>query len=421
VLVALEGVLAEAGGAGEEILALVELADRVQAALVERVGVFDAAEGWAVDGDFSLACWLRARADVTRAESLELGRFARVLRTMPLTEQAVADGKLSVAKARLLAGVINERTAERFLEEEAFLLDQVHGLTVDHAKVALDYWKRLADTDGPDPDDPTRNWARVSPGFHGRWNVEADLDPASGAILKSVLDAIVDRMHQDGRFNDLPKGEDTGGRRLAEGFVEMAQRASGADPDQPAVHPDVVVVVPAEALAGGRPDPFHPPVLAGAGPVSISTALRLALLGTVSVLTVDGSGRPLHLGRRQRLASADQWIALTVRDGGCVVPSCDRPAAWCQAHHLAWWDRDGGGTDLDNLALICSHHHHLIHDGGWILEGQADGAWQLTRPDGTIVDRPRYLGSHVQRSRAGPPGRGVRAAVGAISAHGPAG
>ncbi|MEJ7765768.1 MAG: DUF222 domain-containing protein, partial [Acidimicrobiales bacterium] len=254
---ALEGVLAEAGGAGEEILALVEMADRVQAALVERVGVFDASEGWAVDGDFSFACWLRARADVTRAESLQLGRFARTLRTMSLTEKAVADGKVSVAKAKLLAGVINERTAQRFSEQEAFLLDQVQGLTVDHAKVALDYWKRLADTDGPDPDDPSRNWARVSPGFNGRWSIEADLDPASGAILKSVLDAIVDRMHQDGRFNDLPKGEDTAGRRTAEGFVEMAHRASGADPDQPAVHPDIVVVVPAEVLAAEEPDPFH--------------------------------------------------------------------------------------------------------------------------------------------------------------------
>ncbi len=50
--------------------------------------------------------------------------------------------------------------------------------------------------------------------------------------------------------------------------------------------------------------------------------MRLALLGTVSALTTDDDGRPLHLGRKQRLASPDQWIALTVRDRGCVAPGC---------------------------------------------------------------------------------------------------
>ena len=120
-------------------------------------------------------------------------------------------------------------------------------------------------------------------------------------------------------------------------------------------------------------------------------------------MTVDGLGRPLHLGRKQRLASADQWIALTVRDGGCVAPGCDRPPGWCEAHHLAWWERDNGTTDLSNLALTCSHHHHLIHDDGWTLHPQPDGIWQLTRPDGTIVDPPRYPGNDGQRARAGPP------------------
>ncbi|HEV8116389.1 MAG TPA: DUF222 domain-containing protein, partial [Acidimicrobiales bacterium] len=386
---AVEGVIEAAGGAGEEILALVELIDGAQAALAERTGSFDAAEGWAADGAYSFACWLRARADVTRAESLQLGRFARTLRTMPVTEAAVADGKLSVAKARLLAGMINDRTAERFAEQEGFLVDQVQSLTVDDAKVALDYWKRLADADGPDPSDPTRNWARVTVGYHGRWNVEADLDPASGAILKAVLDAIVDRMHQDGRFSDRT-GDNTASRRDADGLIEMAIRASGPHPDQPSVHPDIVVIVPEPAVAAGEPDPFHPPVIVGAGPVCLNDVLRLATIGTVSTLTVDDLGRPLNLGRKQRLASHAQWIALTIRDHGCVTPGCDRPAAWCQSHHLRWWERDGGATDLDNLALVCSYHHHLIHDAGWKLTPRPDATWHLTRPDGSDVDAPRY-------------------------------
>jgi 5-methylcytosine-specific restriction endonuclease McrA len=32
----------------------------------------------------------------------------------------------------------------------------------------------------------------------------------------------------------------------------------------------------------------------------------------------------------------------------------------CEIHHLHHW-ADGGPTNLDNLALICWHHHQLIH------------------------------------------------------------
>jgi len=321
---------------------------------------------------------------------------------MPATEAALAAGTLSVAKARLLAGAINERTAERFAEQEAFLIEQVQALPVDDAKTALDYWRRLADTDGPDPDDPTRNWARLLPGYGGRWHLEADLDPVAGTILKAVLDAIGERMHQEGRFKDLSPEANSASHRDAGALIEMARRASGSDPDRQAVHPDVVVVVPVAALTSGVPDPFNPPLVRDGGPVSLDTVLRLAQLGTVSAMTTDAAGRPLRLGRKQRLASGDQWTALAVRDGGCVAPGCDRPVAFCQAHHLSWWDRDGGATDLENLALLCSHHHHLIHDQKWTLQAGANNTWQLLRPDGAPVDHPRYVG-HRPMNRARSP------------------
>ena len=44
-MAAVDEVLAGAADTGEEIVALLGLADRVQAALVERVARFDAAEG----------------------------------------------------------------------------------------------------------------------------------------------------------------------------------------------------------------------------------------------------------------------------------------------------------------------------------------------------------------------------------------
>jgi hypothetical protein len=74
------------------------------------------------------------------------------------------------------------------------------------------------------------------------------------------------------------------------------------------------------------------------------------------------SRQPLEVGRATRVGQPAQRAALAVRDGGCVFPGCDRPLAWCDAHHLWHWV-DGGPTDLANLALLCRAHHRAVHEG----------------------------------------------------------
>ena len=79
-------------------------------------------------------------------------------------------------------------------------------------------------------------------------------------------------------------------------------------------------------------------------------------------MVLDGDGAVVDLGRAERYASKDQRRALGARDRGCAVPGCGRPPEFCDAHHLVFWD-DGGETDLDNLVLLCRHHHRAIHRG----------------------------------------------------------
>ncbi len=108
---------------------------------------------------------------------------------------------------------------------------------------------------------------------------------------------------------------------------------------------------------------------------------------------VNTYGEPVNLHRTSRHANATQRRLLTLRDQGCVFPGCDKPPAHCQAHHLHYWSHHGH-TDLDNLALVCWFHHHLIHEDNWQLHrtpatppnaahptGTPPG-WQATAPDG---------------------------------------
>jgi hypothetical protein len=89
--------------------------------------------------------------------------------------------------------------------------------------------------------------------------------------------------------------------------------------------------------------------------------------------------QPLEVGRTTRVVQPAQRTALAVRDGGCVFPDCQRPLAWCEAHHLVHW-LDGGPTDLDNLALLCRAHHRAVHEGGWQLTRGPDGRLTATSP-----------------------------------------
>jgi hypothetical protein len=92
-----------------------------------------------------------------------------------------------------------------------------------------------------------------------------------------------------------------------------------------------------------------------------------------------GSTQPLEVGRASRVVTPAQRAALVVRDDGCALAGCDRPPAWCEAHHLVHW-LHGGPTDLANLALVCRAHHRAVHEGGWRLHRDPNGRLTASPP-----------------------------------------
>jgi hypothetical protein len=95
------------------------------------------------------------------------------------------------------------------------------------------------------------------------------------------------------------------------------------------------------------------------------TARRLGCDASL-VRIVERDGRPLSVGRRTRSVSPALRRALKSRDPICRFPGCDR-RRFLHAHHLDHW-ASGGRTDLSNLVRLCSHHHRLVHEGGYRIE-----------------------------------------------------
>lgn len=99
-------------------------------------------------------------------------------------------------------------------------------------------------------------------------------------------------------------------------------------------------------------------------------------------MVFDKQGQPLWLGRKTRLVSRSQRLALAVRDDGCVL--CGRDHAICEAHHLTPWSaNERGPTDIDNLALLCPSCHRMVHDSHKTLyHDPSSGAWETRTATG---------------------------------------
>jgi hypothetical protein len=95
--------------------------------------------------------------------------------------------------------------------------------------------------------------------------------------------------------------------------------------------------------------------------ISATQWRRLACTHGILPAVLGGSGIPVDLGRSQRLFTTHQRDALATLDGGCVAPGCDRPPAWCEAHHGGLPFAPGGRTSLSEGYLLCSSHHHEAH------------------------------------------------------------
>lgn len=99
-------------------------------------------------------------------------------------------------------------------------------------------------------------------------------------------------------------------------------------------------------------------------PVSVRTAAHTACAGGVQRVLFDPAGRIIGIDTSDRIFSAHQRRAITLRDRECLIPGCHVPATWCEIHHVQEHSR-GGPTHTDNGVALCWHHHRTLDAAGW--------------------------------------------------------
>jgi hypothetical protein len=120
-------------------------------------------------------------------------------------------------------------------------------------------------------------------------------------------------------------------------------------------------------------------VLAYGGPISAGEARRIACDAQIIPVVMGSESEVLDVGRTSRLITPAIRKALALRDKGCAFPGCDRPVAWCDAHHVRHWIHHGESA-YSNGCLLCRHHHTEIHKGHWTIVLAPDGIPEFIPP-----------------------------------------
>jgi hypothetical protein len=402
---------------GEEIAVLAMHIDAATHRLLECVRQFDEECGWAAQGAVSCAAWLCWRIGLDPATAREKVRVARALGRLPAIDGALKAGKLSYAKVRALTRVARPETEAQLLELatvatgaqlERLCRGYRSALTADNALPPAERSVRRRDLPGgmvkleivllPDEADLVlRALDRAREVGHaeeegrvGSSGVASSLD-ASGPSPAPLRDAasqpkalrdlhalpLPPRLRRAlarcaGRGADLPSRAD-GVVALAESYLAgNGATGNGGERFQVMLHVDQDPLAPDGVLAGTLDD---------GTPVSAEALRRVAC--DCGLVAIRGDGEGLNIGHRSRSIPPAIRRVLALRDRGCCFPGCTH-ARFLHGHHIRHW-LHGGETSVDNLALLCTHHHHLVHEGGWSVARTADGQLVFTAPDGRAL------------------------------------
>jgi hypothetical protein len=357
-------------------------------------------------------------ADELLSELLAVGRLidlgtCRAVERVDRTGQSCADGIASTTA--YLRRRINERgewaskrvAVGRALADrlpftakgwEAGHLGLEHACVIDHATRQLEDPQLIAEVDrilseaaanGLDPTDLSRLAEQIraqsvphqaadkarrqhrdqslhaSTTLDGMVHISGLLDPEAGAAFKHALGFFTPKPPKPDEALADPSRSAPIAYRRALGLTQMARHAMAHAADchgAGGTRDTMIIGVGLDVLTKG----VGVGAVAG-GPILPAGALRRLACDAGIIPAVLGSqSENLDLGRRARIANPALRAAVIARDGGCIFPGCQRPPSWSECHHRQHW-LNGGKTTLENLDLLCTHHHHLTHEGGWHL------------------------------------------------------
>ena len=364
---------------------ILTLCTRINAATYEllvMIREFDERAGWVQWGLDNCTEWLAWRCDLSMTTAREKVRVAHALKHLPLISEAFASGELSYSKVKAMTRVASRDNEQQLLE-----------FALRHTAVTVaERCRELRCGKETSTGTAQRAWASRSLRIRrdlerDRMTMTVELPLDAGDLLEKALDKA-----RDDEALVIPDLVDTAWSvRQADAFVNILNGyLSGETGSRNNDNYLVTIHVDASALAGGE----------GRAAVPIESVKRHCCDGHAVVITETSEGEPLSIGRRSRLIPKSVERAVRARDNnGCVFPGCSN-RRFLDCHHIEHWAH-GGETGVDNLMLLCTKHHTLVHEGGFRIRKDFLDNWAFFRPDGIAVPERGYVSTMDENPPAG--------------------
>jgi len=354
--------------------AIVTLSARINAETYELLVLireFDERAGWLKWGLGGCAEWLHYRCDFSMNAAREKVRVAHALKTLPEVAAAFATGKLSYSKVRAITRVTGPHNENELL---SFALKTTTARVEERCRDL-----RCGTVDslgGAQRAFANRSLRVVRNVERGTMSITIELPVETGELVEKALDKARDDSTPSAEFID-----ESWSARQADAMVAMASSYLSGNAEKTRNSSDdylVTIHVDQSALTNGI----------GRSSLPIESVKRLCCDGHAVILGEDENGEPLNIGRKTRTVPTAIKRALMARDKSCAFPGCHH-TRFVDAHHIQHWSA-GGETSLDNLMLLCSQHHKLVHEGGFTLQRDYQDHWFFRRPDGRAVPACGY-------------------------------
>ncbi|WP_447948360.1 DUF222 domain-containing protein [Microbacterium maritypicum] len=303
---------------------------------------------------------------------------ARLPARYPLVSAALDAGVLGAPAAALIIAALDRcrvvAGVERIAEGERLLVESADSMALDGVRTLVVRVEAWLDPDGVEPREEERRGRRALSLFErdGMVHLNAVLDVETAAPVVTAIRGFVTAVFA-ARKGAPDAGASDGDRRTvpmiqADALSVFCAHVLGCERRVPVAGARVIVRVGLDDLEAGTGSATVDGV---DQPVSVGAARRMAAGGGVIPCVLGGDSEVLDWGREKRLFTRAQRLALVERDGGCAM--CGLPPEMTRAHHIRWWRRDRGPTDLSNGVLLCETCHHRIHDNGWEIRIDAPG------------------------------------------------
>ena len=388
----------------------------------------------------STADFLRARLRISRSEArrrLELAGTvlppdafsgAPLAPAFPRLSAACAAGDLSAAGVELIAHTLQEAQPrlqpETLAAMEQQLTDIASRQDHDFLVRTTRHWLALLDQEQPPSEEELARFQGIFPGRrrNGLSHLHIYCTDAQHEALVTAMNSTANPRTAAPAVQGEPVTAGkaripvpTRPQRLLDGLLSAvrAALAAGGLPASGGLRPQVMVTMNYESLmtglagASGNPAdrrvgtasardsyPGFPGsgLAAFSGPIPAEDVRQLACDAELIPAVLGEQGQVLDLGRAARLFPPHIRKALLARDLGCAFPGCTVPGPWTEAHHITFWE-NGGSTGVGNGALLCSFHHHLIHQGNWTVSMDSGIPW-FTPPPYVDPDRKPLRNSY---------------------------